>query len=256
MRSHQVYVAGLPVSRAGVVDAIASLWADAYAGVPRVYVLVNAFSATLRRGEAYQAVLAGADTVPLADGAPLAIGAVLTGQGRVGRCPGPDLLEAAAARAAVDGLSFYLLGGGDGVAERLAARLLSRHPGLQVLGIATPPHGDWTDQAGARLAEDAAASGADIVWVGVSAPKQEMWSARWVHRIGRPIVCVGAAFDFLSGAKPRAPRWMRSAGLEWLFRLASEPRRVWRRYLIGNAVFLLDLIRWGRRAAGRGAGGG
>jgi N-acetylglucosaminyldiphosphoundecaprenol N-acetyl-beta-D-mannosaminyltransferase len=146
-------------------------------------------------------------------------------------------------------MSFYLLGGGEGVVEALAAGLTTRHPGLRIAGLGTPPFGAWSDEDSADMAAAAAASGADIVWVGVSAPKQEIWAVRWASTIGHPVVCVGAAFDFLSGRKARAPRWMRTAGLEWLFRLASEPRRVWKRYLIGNAVFMVDLVRYWDRGA-------
>lgn len=248
MTLEHIHVAGLPVVKADVARALDALWDDARACRPRVYALVNGFSATLRREPAYRALLLAADTVPLADGTPMTVGALLTGQGRISRCPGADLLEAAAARAAAaDGTSFYLLGGGGGVASELATRLSDRHPGLRIAGHATPPFGDWSDEESARLADAVVASEADIVWLGVSAPKQEIWAARWAPRMGLPVVCVGAAFDFLSGRKPRAPRWMRGIGLEWLFRLLSEPRRVWKRYLVGNAVFVLDLLRWGRR---------
>jgi N-acetylglucosaminyldiphosphoundecaprenol N-acetyl-beta-D-mannosaminyltransferase len=245
-----IHVAGLPVAKADIVRALDELWNDARTSRPRVYVLVNAFSATLRRQPAYGALLLSrAETVPLADGTPLLLGAILTGQGRIGRCPGPDLMEAAAARAGADGTSFYLLGGGDGVVRELAAALSERYPGLRVAGVATPPFGDWSDEQSALMVDTATASGADVVWLGVSAPKQEIWASQWASRIGRPVVCVGAAFDFLSRRKARAPRWMRAIGLEWLFRLVSEPRRLWKRYIVGNAMFLWDLVRWGRNPA-------
>ncbi len=249
MTLERVHVAGLPVARTGIEGVLDELCADARARRARIYALVNGHSATLRREPAYGAVLSAAATVPLADGAPVVLGAWLTGQGRIGRCPGPDLMEAAAARAAGDGTSFYLLGGGEGVAAALAAALTDRHPGLRIAGVVTPPFGEWSDEESALMADAAAVSGASIVWLGVSAPKQEIWAARWAPRIGRPVVCVGAAFDFLSGRKARAPRWMRSVGLEWLFRLLGEPRRLWKRYLVGNAVFIVDLLRWGRRPA-------
>lgn len=241
------YIAGLPVVVGGVPAAVSGLFADAGARAARVYVLVNAYSATLRRDPAYASVLASPDIVPLADGTPLTTGAFLTGQGKIGRCPGPDLMEAAAARAAEDGTSFFLLGGGPGVAEALAEALAARHTGLCIAGTLAPPFGEWSDAGSQAMCAAIRDSGADVVWLGVSAPKQEIWAHRWRVEVGRPIVCVGAAFDFLSGTKARAPRWMRAIGMEWLFRLISEPRRVWRRYLGGNAVFLFDLVRWGRR---------
>jgi N-acetylglucosaminyldiphosphoundecaprenol N-acetyl-beta-D-mannosaminyltransferase len=244
VRSH---IAGLPLMPVGVTGAQSMLWADARVHHARVYVLVNAYSALLRRNSDYSAVLHSERTVPLPDGAPLAWGASLVGQHAAGRCPGPDLLEYASEVAARDGTRFFFLGGGPGVAEALAAALLERHPGLQITGAATPPYGEWPEEASRQLVRAAVESGADVVWLGVSAPKQEVWALRWVEEIGRPVVCVGAAFDFVSGGKARAPRWMRTIGLEWLFRLVWEPRRLWKRYLVGNAVFLWDLLRyWGR----------
>jgi len=242
-------VAGLPVIRADVGSALNLLWSDVAGRCPRVYVLVNGHSATLRRQPTYAAVLRSEAAVPLPDGVPMTLGAWLTGQGRIGRCPGPDFFEASAERAAGDGTSFFLLGGGPGVADELARALSGRHPGLSIAGTAAPPFGEWADAQSRDLVLAARSSGADIVWLGVSAPKQEVWALRWRKELGRPVVCVGAAFDSLSGRKPRAPAWMRRAGLEWLFRLASEPGRLWKRYLVGNAVFLADLVHYGRRLA-------
>jgi N-acetylglucosaminyldiphosphoundecaprenol N-acetyl-beta-D-mannosaminyltransferase len=119
--------------------------------------------------------------------------------------------------------------------------LVARYPGLQIVGIATPPHGTWPDDVSLDLADQVRRSGAQILWIGVSAPKQEIWARRYLAQTGVPTVCVGAAFDFLSGSMRRAPSWMRKRGLEWLYRLLSDPRRLWKRYLIGNLRFLIDL---------------
>lgn len=239
------HVAGLAVVPATIETALDALWADVASGRVRTYALVNGYSATLRRESSeYAAMLQSERVVPLPDGIPLALGAWLTGQGGIGRCPGPDLLEAAAARAAADGTTFYLLGGNLGVVERLRDALLDRHPGLMVVGVSTPPFGDWDESASRVMCDDIRRTRADIIWLGVSAPKQETWSLSHLDAIEHPVVCVGAAFDFLSGAKLRAPKWVRTMGMEWLFRLLSEPRRLWRRYLVGNAVFLVDLARY------------
>jgi N-acetylglucosaminyldiphosphoundecaprenol N-acetyl-beta-D-mannosaminyltransferase len=242
-------VAGLPVAKTDGAQVLDWLWDDALTHRHRVYALLNGQSATLRRRPAYNAVLRSTATVPVADGAALVFGARFTGQGPIGRYPGPDLMEVSAERAASDGTSFFLLGGAPGVADALAGALVARHPGLRIAGASTPPFGAWSDGESLAMCAAIRESRADIVWLGVSAPKQEIWAHRWREEIGRPIVCVGAAFDFLSGNKPRAPRWMRAIGMEWLFRLVSEPRRVWKRYLVGNIVFLWDLLRFGRRPA-------
>ena len=166
---------------------------------------MNGYSATLSRDPEYLNVLEGTSTVPLADGFPLIFGARLTSQGGVSRCPGPDLMDHAADRAAIDGTSFFLLGGAGGVAEDLAVALKLRHPGLRIAGTLSPPFGEWDEVISRELVAAVVDSGAEIVWLGVSAPKQEIWAGQWVHDIGRPVVCVGAAFDFLSGRKPRCP---------------------------------------------------
>lgn len=250
MNGQRVFVAGIPVVRSDLSAAVSLLTAAIERSDPCVFALVNGFSASLRRRDAaYADLLRSPQVVPLPDGIPLSLGARLTGQGHVGRSPGPDLLEAAADEALERGFSFFLLGGGPGAVEQLSAALVARHPGLCIAGVATPPFGEWTEQQSRDLVAAIHESGAQIVWLGVSAPKQETWAFRWRREIGRPIVCVGAAFDFLSGRKPRAPIWMRRAGLEWLFRLISEPGRLWKRYLAGNAVFLWDLVRFGRKPA-------
>jgi N-acetylglucosaminyldiphosphoundecaprenol N-acetyl-beta-D-mannosaminyltransferase len=129
------------------------------------------------------------------------------------------------------GYRHYLYGGGEGVAELLARKLMQRLPGLQVAGMHTPPFRDTMELEDADAVERINAAGPDVVWVGLSTPKQERWMAAHLGRVNAPVmVGVGAAFDFLSGRKRQAPLWVRRSGLEWLFRLASEPRRLWPRY--------------------------
>jgi N-acetylglucosaminyldiphosphoundecaprenol N-acetyl-beta-D-mannosaminyltransferase len=116
-----------------------------------------------------------------------------------------------------------------------------------VAGTATPPFGEWSCGDNRQLVEAVQLSGARILFMGVSAPKQEIWAYEHLDELRMPIVCVGAAFDFGTGRKSRAPEWMRAAGLEWVHRLFSEPGRMWRRYLVGNTLFVWDVVRWGRR---------
>jgi N-acetylglucosaminyldiphosphoundecaprenol N-acetyl-beta-D-mannosaminyltransferase len=216
-----------------------------------VYVLVNAHSAKLRReSPAYGRLLADTDrVVNLADGASVTYAARLLGYGDIGRCPGPDLMEAICARAAADGVPIFLLGGADGVADALADALRARHVGLAVSGTATPPFGEWSADENRRLVEAVKSSAARILFMGVSAPKQEIWAYEHFDELQMPIACVGAAFDFGTGRVSRAPAWMRRAGLEWVHRLLSEPGRMWKRYLVGNTLFVWDVIRYGRRPA-------
>lgn len=174
------------------------------------------------------------------DGMPIVWLLRLLGHRSVGRVYGPDLLRAVCRRSESAGWRHHFYGGLPGVAERLAGRLQAEHRGLQIAGFGTPPI-PWEPGREDRQAVDTInSSGADIVWVGLSTPKQERWMA--IHRAGLQapvLIGVGAAFDFLSGVKPQAPRWMQRAGLEWLFRLASEPRRLWPRYLADNPLFVV-----------------
>jgi N-acetylglucosaminyldiphosphoundecaprenol N-acetyl-beta-D-mannosaminyltransferase len=229
-------------------EAVAAINDDAESGVGRVYVLVNAHSATLAMNSDYRTVLVSQDSVFLADGASVTLGALFCGQNSVSRVPGPDLMDGWARSGAGTGQAAYLLGGAPGVAEQVARQMTIRHPGLVIAGTHTPSFNEWTDLESREMLRAIRDSGATVVWLGVSAPKQEIWANKWVHEIRLPLVCVGAAFDFHAGVKPRAPQWMRALGMEWLFRLVSEPRRLWKRYLIGNAVFLRDLVWYrGRR---------
>jgi N-acetylglucosaminyldiphosphoundecaprenol N-acetyl-beta-D-mannosaminyltransferase len=156
----------------------------------------------------------------------------LWGHPHVSRVYGPDLMQAICKGSLETGWSHFFYGGLPGVANQLAERLQASYPGLKVAGTYSPPFRPLTAQEDNMVIQMIAASRAQIVWVGVSTPKQERWMADHVGQVGAPVLIgVGAAFDFLSGRKKQAPRWMQQSGLEWLFRLASEPRRLWRRYL-------------------------
>jgi len=153
------------------------------------------------------------------------------GHRQSGRVYGPDLLQAACVAGLAPGWRHFFLGGSPPVTEALVARLRRQHPGLQVAGIATPPFGEWgADEARTIMAMVNQAK-ADIVWVALGSPRQERWMAKHRDELNASLLIgVGAAFDFLAGAKTQAPCWLQRIGLEWLFRLLSEPRRLWRRY--------------------------
>lgn len=163
---------------------------------------------------------------------------------RAERVYGPDVLLAMADRAREPGRSHYFYGGGAGIAERLVERLSAQYPGLRVAGFETPPFRPLTEEERVEMVARINASGADYVWVGLGTPKQDFWLAENRAELQPAVLfAVGAAFDFLSGAKPRAPRLMQRTGTEWLFRLVTEPGRLWRRYLVGNARFARLVIR-------------
>lgn len=176
------------------------------------------------------------------DGMPLVWISRLQGQRHVSRVYGPDLMLAMCERSLERGYRHYLYGGMAGVPEKLAARLQSRFPGLIVAGMYSPPFRALSaeeDEQVTRLINQAAP---DIVWVGLGTPKQERWMAAHVGKLTAPVlVGVGAAFDFHAGLKRQAPPVIQRCGLEWLFRLATEPQRLWRRYLINNPRFIIAL---------------
>jgi N-acetylglucosaminyldiphosphoundecaprenol N-acetyl-beta-D-mannosaminyltransferase len=176
------------------------------------------------------------------DGMPLVWLARRAGFPHVDRVYGPDLVLACCEASVARGYRHFLYGGGPGVPERLAERLQARFPGLRVVGCHSPPFRALVSREDDTVVERINASGADIVWVGLSTPKQERWMHTHRPYLTAPVLIgVGAAFDFHAGLKRQAPRWIQRSGLEWLFRLSQEPRRLWRRYSYNNTRFLLDL---------------
>ena len=175
------------------------------------------------------------------DGMPL----VWLARGRdknVTRVYGPDLMLAEFRRSITAGHRHFLYGGGPGVSNRLAAAMRERFPGLNVAGTLEPPFAPLDQLTSPETAAAINSTHADIVWVGISSPKQERWMATMRPLLEAPVLIgVGAAFDFHSGMVRQAPRWMQRSGLEWLFRLITEPRRLWRRYLVNNPWFVWAL---------------
>jgi N-acetylglucosaminyldiphosphoundecaprenol N-acetyl-beta-D-mannosaminyltransferase len=174
-----------------------------------------------------------------ADGMPLVWWSRWQGWRQARRVYGPDLLLASCERSLTTGYRHFFYGGAEGVADLLARRLARRFPGLSVAGTYTPPFRALTPEEDDAIVRTINAAAPDIVWVGLSTPKQESWMAEHVRRLDVPVLIgVGAAFDFHAGLKSQAPAWMQQSGLEWLFRLGTEPRRLWKRYLINNPAFV------------------
>jgi N-acetylglucosaminyldiphosphoundecaprenol N-acetyl-beta-D-mannosaminyltransferase len=174
------------------------------------------------------------------DGVPLVWALRALGHPQASRVYGPDLMAAYCARSARTGTTMYLYGGrSDEALEELTQALLERHPGLRIVGGWSPPFRPLTDAERDEVAARINATGADIVWVGTGQPKQEKWMAEMRDRLDAPILAgVGAAFDFHAGLVPQAPSWMQASGLEWVYRLAQEPRRLWKRYARYNPLFV------------------
>lgn len=176
------------------------------------------------------------------DGMPLVWLCRLLGHRHVERVYGPDLMLALCDRSVSSGFRHYFYGGRQGVAQELADKLARRYPGLQVAGTHSPPFRRLTPEEDAEIVRRINAANSDIVWVGLGSPKQERWMAAHIDRINASVLIgVGAAFDFHTGVKVQAPHWMQRSGLEWFFRLVTEPRRLWRRYLVNNPLFLMRI---------------
>lgn len=182
-------------------------------------------------------------TIP--DGMPMVWSGRHAGLEGIDRSPGPAMMVDVCRWAASAGKSSFFYGGKDGVAELVASKMAERFPGFQVAGCYTPPFRPLTPEEDRKVIETINSSGADLIWVGLSTPKQERWMAEHVHRLQGPCVLfgVGAAFDINAGLVRDAPDWIGRMGLNWLFRLVLEPRRLWRRYLKNNPRFVWRVIR-------------
>ncbi len=155
------------------------------------------------------------------------------------RVYGPTLTLKVCERAAREGLSLYLYGSKATVLETLCENLRERFPDLKIAGMQPSRFRQVSEQEKREIAETIVASGANIVLVGLGCPRQEVWVYEYKDLIARPMLAVGAAFDFHAGTQPQAPTYLQQRGLEWLYRLVHEPRRLWKRYLLLNPLYLL-----------------
>jgi N-acetylglucosaminyldiphosphoundecaprenol N-acetyl-beta-D-mannosaminyltransferase len=185
------------------------------------------------------------DVLAVPDGQPLAWALRALGHRDASRVYGPDLMAKYCERSAQTGVKMYLYGGrNQGALVQLALTLRQRYPGLRIVGGYSPPYRPLTAGEEGWVVSDINRSNADVVWVGTGQPRQEKWMAAMRDRLEAPILAgVGAAFDFHAGLVPQAPTWMQALGLEWTFRLAHEPRRLWRRYARYNPLFVWSFVR-------------
>jgi N-acetylglucosaminyldiphosphoundecaprenol N-acetyl-beta-D-mannosaminyltransferase len=181
------------------------------------------------------------------DGMPLVLLARRRGI-KAQRVCGPDFMPALVERGVPLGRTHFFFGGAPGVPEELARRLGEAYPGLKVVGTMSPPFREPTAEEEEELVAEINAAKPDYVWVGLGAPKQDLWVASHRERLeASALLAVGAAFDFHSGRRRRAPHWMQRTGTEWLFRLLMEPRRLASRYTVVNARFLWLVLKEGLR---------
>jgi len=241
----RLHIAGVPVDALTAEEATAWVLRRARAGGPPGYVVTpNAQHAGLLRESArFRQAYAGA-ALSLPDGVSLVWGARILGTSIPERVTGVDLFESVCQAAAGTGVRIFLLGGRTGAAEGAARALRESYPGLEV-DTYCPPMGFESDAAEAeRVAHAVRQAAPHVLFVALGAPKQEIWLQEHIVELGVPVgIGVGAAFDFHSGQVRRAPVWVRKAGLEWFFRLATEPRRLFKRYAVYNTRFIVNVCR-------------
>lgn len=236
-------VLGMRTDSTSYSDAIARVltWASGresrYVCVANVHVTMESYDCDEFRG-----VVNGADLVT-PDGMPLVWALRLFGLSKSTQVRGPSLTLDMMERAAALGVPVGFYGGAPAVLELLVKECQRRFPGLRTVYAYSPPFRKLTTEEDAAIVQEINASGAAILFVGLGCPKQERWMALHRGSVNAVMLGVGAAFDFLSGVKPEAPKWMQGAGLEWVFRLATEPRRLWWRYVYHNPRFVVLLAR-------------
>lgn len=221
------------------IDAVISSGARASLSAAAVHLVMRA----QEDPEVMSAVLAATLVVP--DGQPLVWALHALGHPAATRVYGPELMARYCAHAAHTGTKIYLYGGrGDAALVELTVRLRTRFPGLAIVGAHASPFRELSAQEDEQDAVAIDASGAQVVFVGTGQPRQEQWMARMRPRLAAPmLIAVGAAFDFHAGLVAQAPPWMGNHGLEWIYRLAREPRRLWRRYARYNPRFVAGFAR-------------
>jgi N-acetylglucosaminyldiphosphoundecaprenol N-acetyl-beta-D-mannosaminyltransferase len=206
-----------------------------------------------REDAATRAAISDPRVLAVPDGQPLVWALKALGHPDASRVYGPNLMAAYMERSTRTGTRHYLYGGrNQGALVQLVNELRRRYPGLQIVGGYSPPFRPLTPDEEAFVVDDIHRSGADVVWVGTGQPKQEQWMYAFRDRLDAPILAgVGAAFDFHAGLVPQAPAWMQASGLEWVYRLAQEPRRLWRRYARYNPLFVAAFARqWAAQRRG------
>lgn len=213
---------------------------------PRAFHVVtpNAQFVEIARRDARFGEIVRAAGLSVADGVPLVWSSRLLGAPLPGRVNGTDLMVRLCEEAADQGHSVYFLGGRPGAAEQAARSLAKRFPGLNVIGTSCPPMG-FADQAelDAEVVQEIERMAPDLLFVGLGAPKQEYWIYNHLGLPARVMVGIGGSFELIAGLTKRAPLPLQKVGLEWMWRLLMEPRRLWRRYLVGNSLFISLVIR-------------
>lgn len=235
-------VGGIPFQVTDLEDTVDwVLTVAATAHQPLVVRFLNAWNVALAHSDARYRSLLTRRGINVPDGMPIVwLMKLRGGRGRpAGRVRGPSLFTEVMRQGVPVGVRHFLLGGSPDVLEQLTTTLTARYEGVQIVGSYSPPFEPLSREYLARCADRIRPCRPDLVWVGLGTPKQDFAGDELAATLGVAVLNVGAAFDFAAGAQREAPVWVQRSGFEWLFRLASEPRRLWRRYLVGNIQFLM-----------------
>ncbi|HKX28587.1 MAG TPA: WecB/TagA/CpsF family glycosyltransferase [Blastocatellia bacterium] len=236
-------VLGVGVHALNMRTAVETIEA-AVAGRHKSYVCITGVHGVIeaQRDAVFKSILNRAWMVT-PDGMPTVWVGKAQGYRKMARVYGPDLMAELCRRSVKTGATHFLFGGNDGVAQELAAKLRQRFPGIRIVGTYTPPFRALNRQEEAALIAQVKSVRPDFFWVGLSTPKQEKFMEAYLHRLEVKVMLgVGAAFDIHAGKTRDAPQWMQQSGLHWLFRLLQEPRRLAKRYLINNPLFLYKIF--------------
>jgi N-acetylglucosaminyldiphosphoundecaprenol N-acetyl-beta-D-mannosaminyltransferase len=253
-RIAQYRVLGVRVHAVQIPEVIATLEGWIVRRQGSRYVAVTGMHGVMeaQHSDEFSEILEDADLV-VPDGMPLVWLGRRAGFSLARRVYGPELMETFCRQTASYGYRHFFYGGAPKVAEQLASTLKERFSGLEVAGTISPPYRELTQAEDQHIVQQINAARADILWVGLSTPKQERWMHQHCDELNVPVMLgVGAAFDFLSQRVRSAPNWMKEYGLEWLYRLGTEPRRLWRRYLLYGTkfVWLVGLEQMGLKSFG------
>jgi N-acetylglucosaminyldiphosphoundecaprenol N-acetyl-beta-D-mannosaminyltransferase len=239
----RIPVVGTPIS-VTTIDELLRLVDSRPSDRATVVAFCNVHSVmTARRSSDVAEALNRAD-IAAPDGMPVAWGLRAAGIRNQPRVDGPTFLRRALLYGVNRNWKHFFFGSTPETLAKVIDGARGTAPGIQIAGSVSPPFHEPTDQDIAEAASRIVSSGADVVWVGLGMPKQELWMHRArSHLPGVALLGVGAAFDFIAGTSPRAPAWMQASGLEWLHRFSQEPRRLWRRYLVNNPMYLALLTK-------------
>lgn len=237
-KKNQTRVLGTPIDPVSWEEALDRIWQLARRRQSSYVGICNAHSVvTAQQDPSFRAALEGSN-MNTADGAPVAWMLRKLGHADQQRINGPDLMLRYCEQASQREESIFLYGASQTTLDLLQQRLRRDWPNLKIAGAYSPPFRPLSAEEDAAIIKLINDSGAGTVWVSLGCPKQELWMAKQLGRIHAVMIGVGAAFDYHAGTLRRAPVWMQKRGLEWLYRLVTEPRRLWRRYLVTNTAFI------------------